>query len=147
MKSARRMIDNAKKLCKTKTNVAKFLGITQQRLDEYERGKRHMPAQLVMKLAVLANENSIRALGEYEAEWTAKKLGGVAAGLAALAFSAGVSYEALGAESSERQYPSTRYGECTLCARLRQIYNASARRVAGVWREMTDHTPCPTACF
>ncbi len=87
MNSIKRMIDNALPVCKTKTALAKTLGLLPQNLYDYERGRRHMPAHLVMRLATLANMNAVMELGRYEAEWMQKKLGGAAAGIAGAGFS------------------------------------------------------------
>ncbi len=86
MKSAKRMIDSALTVCKTKSAIARTLGISPQRLWHYESGMKHMPAHLVMRLATLANMNSVNALGQYEAEWAGKKIWRAAAGIAGAVF-------------------------------------------------------------
>ncbi len=81
------MIDDALRVCQSKSAIARALGVSPQRLWDYETGKRHMPATLVMRLATLANMNSVGALGQYEAEWAGKKTWRAAAGIAGAVFS------------------------------------------------------------
>ncbi len=86
MNSIKRMIDNALRVCPSKSAIARTLGDSPQTLYNYESGLRHMPAAKVMRLATLANMNSVIELGRYEAEWCGKKTMRAAAGIAGAAF-------------------------------------------------------------
>lgn len=144
MKSVKRMIDSAKAVCRkpTKCCVADYLGIDQRRLDEYERGKRHMPAHLVMRLATIANENAVIALGRYEAEWAGKKLQRATVGIAVLAATAVVS---LPSPSHGLARYEERRGKATAAAkkpvnppkRVTQLTHYAQRTVARLRRLLT----------
>ncbi len=99
MKSLEQMIDNALQVCESKSDVARTIGQTPQRLYEFASGRRHMPATHVMRLATLANMNAVLELGRYEAEWSAKKIPRAAAGIAGAAFILGALSMGPGAEA------------------------------------------------
>jgi hypothetical protein len=86
MNSIKRVIDNALQVCPSKSAIARTLGDSPQTLYNYEAGLRHMPAAKAMRLATLANENAVIALGRYEAEWVGKKTMRAAAGIAGASF-------------------------------------------------------------
>lgn len=75
MESAKRMIDKAVSKCspQTRTELARVLGVSPQRLNDWSSGYRHMPTQKAMTVAAIGHMDPIRTLGEYEAEWLAKK--------------------------------------------------------------------------
>lgn len=80
MQSLKGIIDKAAKVCGTKTNLAKRLGISPNRLWDYESGFRPMPDDKVIELAYIAGTNPIKALGEYAFERHGKKKGSATVG-------------------------------------------------------------------
>jgi len=88
MKSLERMIDRAAKICGSKSEVARRLGVSPQTLYNWETARRSMPDEQIDALATLTGYDPIKALGEYHHEWMRKKTGGSArAGIAvALSF-------------------------------------------------------------
>ncbi len=129
MRSLERMIDAATKTCLTKTNVAKALGCTPQRLWDYETGTRHMPVTKVMRLATLANTNAVLELGRYEAEWSGKKTGSATVGIAVAAFSLGALSMAPGADAYPLKISSTSTHYAQLVAWLRRLGRRPSARL------------------
>lgn len=82
MESVGRMIDRARQVCPSKAELARRLGVTRQRLHEWETGSRPMPDEKIAELASVASVPLIEALGTYHAEALRKKRAGVTAGLA-----------------------------------------------------------------
>lgn len=87
MHSVKRMIDRALVFCSTRTAIAARLGVTPQRLNDWESGRRSMPDEALIELAHIGGKDPKLCLGEYHLERHEKKRAGALAGIAAVAFS------------------------------------------------------------
>lgn len=128
MRSLEEMIDRATRICGSKSAVARTLGDSPQTLYNYERGLRHMPASKVMRLATLANVNSVIALGRYEAEWAGKKTMGAAAGIAAAASTLVVLSAVPGDANAAHRIASPDVAQMHIMRRLREWLKRNVRR-------------------
>lgn len=84
MDSTKRMIDRAADVCGSRSEVARRLGVAPQRLWDWESGRRSMPDEAIIEIALIAGVDPRAALGAYRWEWHAKKKGRALAGIAAL---------------------------------------------------------------
>lgn len=129
------MIDEAMKVWPTKTAIARHLGVTPQRLNDWERGYRHMPPEKIEALAALSGLAPALQIGRYELEWRKKRATSALAGIAALVCSLVVSGAALGPSTAEAQtieYREPVPANCTLCEILVAWMRRILRRLAGL---------------
>lgn len=69
MESLKRLIDNAMRVCTTRAELARRLGVTRQRLNEWERGARPVPTATLAAIAHIAGADVTTALGTYALDW------------------------------------------------------------------------------
>lgn len=133
MKSLERMIDKAAKICGSKSEVARRLGVSPQTLYNWETARRSMPDEQIDALATLIGYDPIKALGEYHHERMRKKTAGfVRAGIAVAASflvvaTSGVSDARGSTPQASRRQLLTHYAN--LVARMRQL---RLRRLMGL---------------
>lgn len=84
MESVKQVIDKAAKVCGSKKALAERLGVSPQRMWDYESGFRAIPDEKLIEIAHIAGANPIRALGEYAWERHTKKKGSASVGTAAV---------------------------------------------------------------
>ena len=123
MKSVKRMIDRALVFCATRTAIATRLGVTPQRLNDWESGRRSMPDEALIELAHIGGKDPKNCLGEYHLERYEKKQGGALAGIAAAAFGAVAAVAPIGdAIAAQPGQHATHY------AKLRRLLASLMRR-------------------
>jgi hypothetical protein len=132
MKSLKHLIDGALKMCPSKTAIAHTLGVLPQGLYDYETGRRHMPAEKVMRLATLANANAVIELGRYEAEWLGKKTQRATAGIAGAVSILGVLSLAHGDAKANTVMPRSPDAHYAQLRRWIKTVQTHARRLAGL---------------
>lgn len=116
MQSIERMIDKALRSCLTKAEIARRLGVTPQRLNDWQSGYRSMPDEKLIELAHLAGVDEVKAAGEVIVERVRKKRAAALAGIATAACLGGAAL--LGVpNTSQAKDNSSGSPSCTLSAR------------------------------
>ena len=87
--TVRRLVEKAAHFEGSQTRVAEQLGVSLQRLGDWQRGYRPMPDEQVIALAQLASQDPKHALGEYRWERYQSTKKGNRAAAVALAFAVG----------------------------------------------------------
>jgi hypothetical protein len=123
------MIDKALRHVASEAEIARLLGVDQQRFWNWKTGRRSMPDDAIVTLATLAGIDPKACLGEYHFEWHEKKRGNALAGIAAAVVSVAASIAPFGdASASAIDSLATHYAK--YFRRLRLLLRASLRTEA-----------------